>query len=148
MWQTQLESTYASIGENADVKLILVVAEDRPLRRSRVGLLEHENYVVESVESDDEAMKLLLTRRFDLVLLGRNSDLQKTGIDQRIREQYPDLLTLKIETAGQRHTQYPSRVTDSAPEHVIKALREMLDEDVDLVPVKLPIRSRGATPSS
>jgi hypothetical protein len=69
-------------------KRILVVADERPLRQSRVSLLEAENWVVESAGSDDDAMELLLTERFDLILLGRNSSLDSKGIDQRIREKY------------------------------------------------------------
>jgi hypothetical protein len=119
-------------------KRILVVAHDRPLRETRVRLLESEGYSVESVEMDDEAMDLMETEHFDLVLLGRQSVLLEKGIDQRIRERFPNLATLKIEAAGERHSVYPTRVTDSAPKHVIAALHEMLGEDVALTPIQLP----------
>jgi DNA-binding response OmpR family regulator len=51
-------------------KRILVVAHDRPLKESRVKLLWSQRYIVDSVETDDDAMKLLETEHFDLVLLG------------------------------------------------------------------------------
>jgi hypothetical protein len=113
-------------------KRILVVADDRPLRTTRVSLLESEGYRVESVESDNEAMTALLTETYDLVLLGRNSELHKKGIDQRLREQYPHLLTLKIVNEADASI-WPSRITDSEPKHVIVALHEMLGDKVLLV---------------
>jgi hypothetical protein len=114
-------------------KRILVVADDRPLRTTRVALLKSEGYRVESVESDNEAMTTLLTETYDLVLLGRNSELHKKGIDQRLREQYPRLLTLKIVNEVDASI-WPSRITDSEPKHVIVALHEMLGDKVLLVP--------------
>jgi DNA-binding NtrC family response regulator len=122
-------------------KRILVVSDDRPLRTSRVSLLESEGYRVESVESDDGAMTMLLTEAYDLVLLGRNSDLHKEGIDQRLREKYPDLLTLKIVNEADASI-WPSRITDSEPKHVIVALHEMLGDKVLLVPDALFLNSK------
>jgi CheY-like chemotaxis protein len=119
-------------------KRILVVAHDRHLRETRVRLMESEGYRVDSVGTDDEAMRLLESGHFDLVLLGRQSTLPEMGIDQRIRERFPELATLKIEIGGERRSVYPTRVTDSAPRHVIEALREMLGEDAKLIPVYLP----------
>jgi CheY-like chemotaxis protein len=116
-------------------KRILVVAHDRPLKETRISLLESQGYKVESVEKDDDAMKLLETEDFDLVLLGHQSGLPEKGIDQRLTERFPDLVTLKIERAGERHSVYPTRITDSAPQNVIAALREMLGEDVELTPI-------------
>jgi DNA-binding NtrC family response regulator len=123
-------------------KRILVVADDRPLRASRVSLLEGEGYRVESAESDDDAMSMLLTEVYDLVLLGRNSEMHKKGIDQRLREKYPYLLTLKIVNEADASI-WPSRMTDSGPRHVIVALHEMLGENVLLVPVPLFVSSKG-----
>jgi DNA-binding NtrC family response regulator len=122
-------------------KRILVVSDDRPLRTSRVSLLESEGYRVESVESDDGAMTMLLTEAYDLVLLGRNSDLHKEGIDQRLREKYPDLLTLKIVNEADASI-WPSRIIDSEPKHVIVALHEMLGDKVLLVPDALFLNSK------
>jgi hypothetical protein len=117
-------------------KRILVVAHDRRLKATRVSLLESQGYRVESVESDSAAMALLETEAFDLVLLGRDSGLHKKFLDQRLREKYPQLLTLKI-VNHEEPSVYPSRLTDSQPEHVIVALREMLGDDMHLVPVYL-----------
>jgi DNA-binding response OmpR family regulator len=82
----------------------LVVAHDRPLKETRVSLLESQGYSVDSVETDDDAMKLLETEDFDLVLLGHRSVLRKKGMDQRLRERSPNLATLKIEMSGVRHS--------------------------------------------
>lgn len=128
-------------------KHILVVADDRPLRTTRVFLLESERYRVECVESDDEAMTMLLTKTYDLVLLGRNSELHKKGIDQRLREKYPHLLTLKIVNEADASI-WPSRITDSQPEHVIAALHEMLGEKVLLVPVTMFVDLKRETSGS
>jgi CheY-like chemotaxis protein len=120
-------------------KRILVVAHDQPLRESRSNLLEFGGYCVEAVETDDEAMAKVQNEPFDLILIGRRSRLwQKKGIDQRLREKYPDLLILKIESATAPRSEYPSRVTDSAPRQVLEALREMLGEGVELKPLDQP----------
>jgi CheY-like chemotaxis protein len=113
---------------------ILVVADDRTLRSSRVSLLENVGYRVESVSSDNDAMRILEKQVFDLILLGRNSYLDRKNIDQRLREKFPKLLTLKIVNeldAGN----YASREIDSEPAHVIRVLKEMLGEGIHLVPV-------------
>jgi DNA-binding NtrC family response regulator len=107
-------------------KRILVVAHDRPLWSSRVAILKRAGYGVASVETDDEAMEVLEEEKFDLILLGRRSRLPKKGIDQRLREEYPDLLTPKIAPQGEIASIYPSRTTDALPEHVLNALKEML----------------------
>jgi hypothetical protein len=60
-------------------------------------------------------------------LLGRKSLLPKKGLDQRLREKYPDLLTLTIAPQGEIASIYPSRITDAVPEHVLRALKEMLN---------------------
>jgi hypothetical protein len=53
-------------------------------------------------------MKLLEIEQFDLVLLGRRSQIAKKGIDQRLREKYPNLLILKIQSMGEIVSLYPS----------------------------------------
>jgi CheY-like chemotaxis protein len=118
-------------------KRILVVCHDRPLKMSRVELLRRQGYDVESVEADDEAMALLLEKPFDLILLGRKSALREVGLDRRIRETYPDLLTLKIMSPEEASTIYPSRMVDSEPRHVIEALRDMLGHSLQLVPLRI-----------
>jgi DNA-binding NtrC family response regulator len=107
-------------------KRILVVTRDAHLRETRVMLLRSAGYTVISVSSDDDALRLLETDRLDLVLLGRSSGMS-IGIDQRLRERYPSLLTLKIDDLG--HSEYATRMTDSAPEHVIHTLKEMLAQN-------------------
>jgi DNA-binding NtrC family response regulator len=108
-------------------KRILIVAHDRLIRGTRSLLLEKAGYDVASVETDNEAMDILEHKVFDLILLGRKSRLPIKGLDQRLRERFPDLLTLKIEPSGEIVSIYPSRITDAVPEHVLEALKEMLD---------------------
>ena len=88
-----------------------------------MALLRRAGYEeVESVASDDDAMTLLETEQFDLILLGRKSDLNKKGIDQRLREKY----------SGDFDSSYSSRNTDPQPRHVLEALSEMLGHDLRL----------------
>lgn len=107
-------------------KRILVVSDDPILGFSRVALLKKAGYQAESIPSDDAAMDLLEVERFDLVLLGRDTRLPGRGLDRRLRERHPDLLTLKIEGNVPVPSIYPSRITDARPEHVLAALEEML----------------------
>lgn len=69
-------------------KRVLVVAQDAPLRETRVMLLSAVGYTVTSVSSDDDALRLLETDRFDLVLLGRSSELSE-GIDSEAAREVP-----------------------------------------------------------
>lgn len=64
-------------------------------------MLRQAGYGVESVDSDDAAMALLEVEHFDLVLIGRKSEMVEKGLDRRLRERYPHLLILKIETRGE-----------------------------------------------
>jgi CheY-like chemotaxis protein len=107
-------------------KRILVVSHDQMLRTTRVSLLEKAGYTVFSAVTDDDAMRLLETQRFDLILLGRKSQISKEGLDQRLRQKYPNLLTLKVQSVGDIASPYPTRSTDAAPGHVLSALQEML----------------------
>jgi CheY-like chemotaxis protein len=107
-------------------KRILVVAHNSGIRLTRTLLLEQAGYSVVSVEFDDEAMNLLENETFDLVLLGRNSRIEELRLDQRLREKYPKLLTLKIQGDGELVSLYPSRITDTVPQHVVEALNDML----------------------
>jgi CheY-like chemotaxis protein len=107
-------------------KRILVVAHDQMLRTTSVSVLEKAGYTVSSTVTDDDAMRLLETAQFDLILLGRKSQIPKTGLDQRLREKYPNLLTLKIEPGGDIVSLFPTRTTDAMPQHVLCALKEML----------------------
>jgi DNA-binding NtrC family response regulator len=115
-------------------KRILVVAHKQPLRESRLEILQREGYCVQAVETDDEAMLTVQNVPFDAILIGRKSRLLQKGIDQRLREKYPELLILKIESTSEPSSVYPSRITDSAPRHVLEALHEMLGDGVRLGP--------------
>jgi DNA-binding NtrC family response regulator len=108
------------------LKRILVVSHDTTLRASRVAILERAGYAVASVVTDDDAMALLETEQFDLVLIGRKSESPKDALDKRLRERHPNLLVLKIQPKIDMESNYPSRTTDPFPEHVIEALRDML----------------------
>ncbi len=108
---------------------ILIVELDRSLRESRSALLERQGYDVMSLETDEEALELLEKEAFDLVLLGRNSLLFGKGLDQRLREKYPHLLTLKIEVIEVIEDEtgaYSTRSTLPIPSHVIRTIAEML----------------------
>lgn len=107
-------------------KHVLVVAHNLPLQGTRVTLLRRAGYQVSAAVTDDQAMEMIEEEQFDLVLLGRKSWSTIKGIDQRIREKYPNLLTLKIQAADEIESVYPSRITNALPEHVLTAIREML----------------------
>jgi DNA-binding NtrC family response regulator len=106
------------------LKKILIVAHNPPVRETRGMLLDSAgDYALTSVSSDDDAMAILETEAFDLVLIGRSSRYYKKGLDQRIRERHPNMLVLKIDNV---FSSFPSRMTDSVPTHVLTAIREML----------------------
>jgi CheY-like chemotaxis protein len=109
-------------------KSILIVTHDEALRTTRVALLESGGYKVSSVESDDQAMALLETDVFDLVLVGRKSGLPVIEIDERLRGRHPNLLILKIEDLDINARVFASRNTDPEPNHVLAILKEMLGE--------------------
>jgi DNA-binding NtrC family response regulator len=117
---------------------ILVVCRDGALRMTRAELLSHAGYTVVSVATDDDAMARLMNEQFDLVLLGCDSAPSKVGLDQRIREKYPDLLTLKIVNLDVDTSVYASRLVDAEPGHVIAALRNMLGDGLTSLPPNLP----------
>ena len=119
-------------------KRILVVAHYPPLKSSRVEMLNKVGYEVESVDSDDAAMALLETEHFDLVLIGRKSQLTQKGLDQRLREKYPHLLILKIESTGHATSVYPSQIIDSQPKHLMDALEHLLGGALSLTPIQIP----------
>jgi hypothetical protein len=107
-------------------KRILAVSLDLELGRTRFLLLHVQGYKVDCAASDDDAMRMLESIDFDLVLLGRDSLLFEKRLAQRIRQKYPKQLTLKIEPVEETVSLYASRTVDSVPSHVIEALREML----------------------
>ena len=110
------------------VKSVLIVSRDKMLRTTRAAVLQTGGYSVTTAVSDDEAMALLETRTYDLVLIGRKTDLPIIEIDERLRERHPKLLVLKIEDLEVAARGYASRETDANPEHVLLALKEMLGE--------------------
>jgi CheY-like chemotaxis protein len=112
---------------NPSHKRILVVTHDTMLRSTRVDVLERAGYSVVSVATDDDAMKLLETEQFDLILIGRKSEISRRELDQRLREKYPKLPVLKIQPRGDAVSEYSSRTTDAMPQHVVDALKDMLD---------------------
>jgi hypothetical protein len=93
---------------------------------TRVSILEKAGYTACSTVTADDAMGLLETESFDLILLGQEFRITGRGLDQRSREKYPNLLTLKIQPTDDMVSVYLSRTTDSVPEHVLSAIREML----------------------
>jgi hypothetical protein len=107
-------------------KSVLIVSQDDMLRTTRAALLKTGGYEVTAVASDNEAMALLETRTFDLVLVGRKTDLPIIEIDERLRTRHPKLLVLKIEDLEESAGGFADRKTDSNPEHVLLALKQML----------------------
>ena len=107
-------------------KRILVVAHDPGLRNTRVSLLENANYAVTTAISDDDALKLLNRRNFDLVLIGRSASLPVRPLDQRINEKYPILPLLKIDTLDAEISPYATRTIIAHPGHLLLAVQEML----------------------
>jgi DNA-binding NtrC family response regulator len=108
-------------------KRILVVSDDRILGFSRTALLQKAGYQAIRVDSDDEAMSLLETEAFDLVLLGRDPIRRnRKSLDRRLRERHPHLPTLKIEGNALIPSRYATRVTNSDPARVLAVLAEML----------------------
>ena len=109
-------------------KSVLLVSHDEMLRTTRSALLKTGGYEVTAVATDDEAMALLESERFDLVLIGRKTTRLVTEIDERLRERYPKQLVLKIEDLDVADIGFATRDTDSNPEHVLLALKQMLGE--------------------
>jgi DNA-binding response OmpR family regulator len=103
---------------------ILVVSDDQMLRTTRVSILEKAGYAVCSAATADDAMGLLETESFDLILLGQEFRITGRGLDQRLREKYSNLLTLRIQPTDDMLSLYLSRTTDSLPEHVLSAVWE------------------------
>lgn len=103
-------------------KRILVVSYDRAHAASRTALLQKAGYMVASVESACQAMRLLESTQFDLILLARKSLQPPIEIDRRLHEKYPHLLTLKID-AELNVSSFPAGITDSMPHAVVEALR-------------------------
>jgi CheY-like chemotaxis protein len=104
-------------------KRILVVANDRTVRQTRTRILEREGYSVASAESDDEAIALLESEAFDLVLIGRDPCSVMAGFDQRLRERFPRLLMLKTSDID---SVYATRTTEAKPASILSELTKLL----------------------
>ncbi len=106
-------------------KNILVVTHHTALRKSRVQVLERDGYCTASADSAEEAMRRLAGEHFDLVVIGRKSQLQGLAIDQQIREHYPGQIILQIDPGSER-SPYISRIVPSHPLEVLAAVKELL----------------------
>lgn len=115
-----------NVNDRSDLRRILVVAHNHPVRDTRSLLLQSQGYSVSSVAGDDEAIGVLDAELFDLVLIGRNFRTSVKGLDQRMREKYQGILILKIDD---EFSSYPTRITGAAPIHVLTAIREMLSSE-------------------
>jgi hypothetical protein len=110
-------------------KRILVVSHDPVLRDSRSALLLSAGYAVSAAGRDEDAMALMETNSFDVVLIGRNSHWPKKGLDERVRALHPHQLIVKIAQAGEPRSSFCSRITDPVPANVLEAVREVLGGD-------------------
>lgn len=80
---------------------ILVVDDERSIRIGLKGLLSKEGCEVSVAENGSEALRLLASQEYDLVL----TDLRMAGIDglnllKTIKEQYPDTLVIMMTAYG------------------------------------------------
>lgn len=110
------------------MKSILVISHDPILRFTRVALLKAAGYKAEAVEDDDNALARLDVTQFDVALVGPRVDMSQKGIDQRVREKYPDIPILMLERGNEDHSVFASRTTDPHPSHVLDALDVMLGQ--------------------
>jgi DNA-binding response OmpR family regulator len=110
------------------MKNILVVSHDPILRSTRVALLKAAGYEAEAAEDDNDALARIELAQFDVVLVGRRSDLSQKGIDQRLREKDSDILILMLERENENPSVFASRTTDPHPRLLLDALDAMLGE--------------------
>ncbi|MBI3302386.1 MAG: sigma-54-dependent Fis family transcriptional regulator [Deltaproteobacteria bacterium] len=80
---------------------ILVVDDERSIRVGLKGLLAKEGHEVSTAESGEEALRLLDSQPFDLVL----TDLRMPGLDgigllKKIKERHPDTLVVMMTAYG------------------------------------------------
>jgi CheY-like chemotaxis protein len=113
------------------MKSILVVSHDPTLRSTRVALLKAAGYKAEAAE-DDDALARLEVVQFDVVLVGRRSEMSQKGIDQRLREKYPDILILMLERENENPSAFANRTTDPHPRLVLDALDAMLGQTLEI----------------
>lgn len=80
---------------------ILVVDDERGIQRALKGVLEDEGYLVETVATGEECLRLLESEPFSCILL----DVWLPGIDgietfKQIKASYPDIVVLMISGHG------------------------------------------------
>jgi DNA-binding response OmpR family regulator len=109
-------------------KSILVVAHDEMLRNTRSAMLLRAGYSVAVASNGDDAMVLMATNPYDLVVVGRNSIGTQKGLDERLREVYPKQLIVKIAQSGEMGSEFVSKVTNSEPKKVLAAVKEVFRE--------------------
>jgi DNA-binding NtrC family response regulator len=109
-------------------KSILVVAHDEMLRNTRSAMLLRAGYSVAVASNGDDAMVLMATNLYDLVVVGRNSIGTQKGLDERLREVYPKQLIVKIAQSGEMGSEFVSKVTNSEPKKVLAAVKEVFRE--------------------
>jgi len=112
------------------MKNILVVSHDPVLRSTRIALLKAAGYQAAAADDDDDALARLEAAQFDVVLVGRRSDLPQRGIDQRVREKYPDILILMLDRENENPSPFASRTIDPHPSLVLDALDAMLGQNL------------------
>lgn len=86
------------------MKQILIVEDDELLNKMLVYNLQSESYGIVSVETVKEAMEVLKSQQFDLVLLDINlPDGNGYAIAKTIREKYCDTIVIFL-TANDRES--------------------------------------------
>jgi DNA-binding NtrC family response regulator len=80
---------------------ILIVDDERSIRIGLKSLLSKEGYEVAVAENGNDALRLLASQEYDLVL----TDLRMAGLDglgllKKIKEQYPDTLVIMMTAYG------------------------------------------------
>ncbi len=80
---------------------ILVVDDELVIRESLSGWLKRDGYMVDTLESGEQAVEALKTKSFDVILL----DIQMDGISgmevlDHVQEEYPDIDVIMITAFG------------------------------------------------
>ena len=93
-----------SARKDKKMKQILIVEDDELLNKMLVYNLQSESYGIVSVETVKEAMEVLKSQQFDLVLLDINlPDGNGYAIAKTIREKYSDTIVIFL-TANDRES--------------------------------------------
>ena len=87
-------------GQGGEEARILIVEDDRELRRIMRDVLEDEGYLVETAPDGRQAVARAAERRPELVVLDMSlPELNGDGVASRLREQYPDPPPILLVTA-------------------------------------------------